>query len=229
MKIRCLLFDLDGTLVDSRDDLADAVNLTLSEMKLATLPVAAVYDFIGEGVFNLLDRSLSASAKTAASEQLTNRGVEIFRRHYEANCLVKTRLYDGVAAALAGMDGWQKAVVTNKPRDFSVKILEAFGIASHFALVAGGDSFPERKPSPLPLLRTAEKLACAPGECLMIGDSRVDVEAGKNAGMRTVGLTGGFRGRAELERAGADYLVADFAELARLLRLVDHPGRAEAS
>lgn len=226
MNIRLLLFDLDGTLIDSRDDLADSVNLTLEELNFPTLPAAAVYDFIGEGVFNLLHRSLSASLQKEADEALTDRGVALFRRHYEANCLVKTRLYDGVGETLAALEGFQKAVVTNKPRDFSVKILEAFGIAGHFAFVAGGDTFPERKPSARPLLATAEKLNAAPAEALMIGDSRVDIEAGKNARIKTCGLTNGFRGRDELVAAGADFLLDDFRELKDLLRATNNSGAA---
>ncbi len=224
MKIRLLLFDLDGTLIDSRDDLADSVNLTLAEMKYKTLPVAQIADFIGEGVHNLLRRSLSASRDDEAGEDLTDRGVEVFRRHYLANCLVKTRLYDGVAETLDRLAGFDKAVITNKPRDFSEKILAHFGLLRHFPAVAGGDTYAERKPSPLPLLETAALFGAAPAECLMIGDSRVDIEAGKNAGVKTCGLTGGFRGREELERAGADFLLGDFRELTRVLSDLNESG-----
>jgi phosphoglycolate phosphatase len=219
MKFRLLLFDLDGTLIDSRDDLADSVNLTLGALKLETLPTETIAGFIGEGVFNLINRSIGASLKKDADEDFANRGVEIFRTIYRENCLVKTKLYAGVGATLAGLADFQKAVITNKPHDFSVKILEALGIGQYFEAVAGGDSFPERKPSPVPLLKTAERLNCRPEECLMIGDSRVDIEAGKNARIKTVGLAGGFRGRAELEKAGADYLLEDFTELPRILTL----------
>lgn len=217
MNFRCLLFDLDGTLIDSRDDLADSVNLTLSEMKLETLPTATISSFIGEGVFNLLHRSLSASLKKDAGEDLANQGVEVFRRFYNENCLIKTKLYDGVAETLDELKTFQKAVITNKPHDFSMKILEALGVLQYFVLISGGDSYSERKPSPVPLLKTAEKLNCSPEECLMIGDSRVDIEAGKNAGIKTCGLISGFRGRDELEKAGADFLLENFGELRRIL------------
>ncbi len=217
MQIRLLLFDLDGTLIDSRDDLANSVNLTLSKMQLETLPTETVASFIGEGIYNLLHRSLSASLKKDADEDFTNRSVEIFRRIYNENCLVKTKLYEGVAETLDELKAFQKAVITNKPHDFSMKILEALGILRYFALISGGDSFPERKPSPVPLLKTAQKLSCLPEDCLMIGDSRVDIEAGKNANIKTCGLINGFRGSDELEKAGADFLLESFSDLRQIL------------
>ena len=217
MNFKCLLFDLDGTLIESRDDLADSVNLTLSELKLARLPTETIYRFIGEGVFNLLDRSISASLQSEAARDFSEQGVEVFRRIYAENCLVKTKLYDGVAETLEKLSDYKKAVITNKPRDFSVRILADLGVLQCFEIISGGDSFPERKPSPVPLLRTAENLGFPVEECLMIGDSRVDIEAGKNAQMKTCGCVFGFRGRRELETAGADFMLENFAHLISLL------------
>lgn len=217
MNFKCLLFDLDGTLIDSRDDLADSVNLTLCELNLEKLSSETVYNFIGEGVFNLIDRSISASLKRDSTEEFSNNGVEIFRGIYNENCLVKTKLYDGVKETLEELKDFKKAVITNKPHDFSVKILDELEILQHFQFVAGGDSFPERKPNAMPLLKTAEILGFSPEECLMIGDSRVDIEAGKNAKMETCGCVFGFRGRDELEKAGADFLIEKFSDLRKIL------------
>ena len=212
-----MLFDLDGTLIDSRDDLADSVNLMLSELNLANLPSETIYNFIGEGVFNLVNRSISASLQRESEIDFSNHGVEIFRKIYAENCLIKTKLYEGVSETLDELGDYQKAVITNKPHDFSVKILDELGIAKYFAEVVCGDSFPERKPSPVPILRTMEKLGFSAEECLMIGDSRVDIEAGKNAKMKTCGCIFGFRGRDELEKAGADYLIEKFSDLTQIL------------
>lgn len=219
MTVKCLLFDLDGTLIDSRDDLADSVNLTLSELNLVNLPSETIYNFIGEGVFNLINRSISASLKGESEIDFSNHGVEIFRKIYAENCLVKTKLYKDVAETLDELGDYQKAVITNKPHDFSVKILEGLGISHHFKIVCGGDSFAQRKPSPIPLLETAKSLNCLPEECLMIGDSWVDIEAGKNANIKTCGCIFGFRGRDELEKAGANYLIEKFADLKLLVRI----------
>lgn len=217
MSFKCLLFDLDGTLIDSRDDLADSVNLTLCELELEKLSSETVYNFIGEGVFNLLDRSISASLKQASTEEFLNRSVEIFRGIYNENYLVKTKLYDGVKETLEELKDYKKAVITNKPHDFSEKILGELEILQYFQFVSGGDSFSERKPHSMPLLKTAEMLGFMPKECLMIGDSRVDIEAGKNAEIKTCGCVFGFRGRDELEKAGANFLIEKFSELPKLI------------
>lgn len=217
MIFKCLLFDLDGTLIDSRDDLADSVNLMLAELNLANLPSETIYNFIGEGVFNLVNRSISASLQKESDQDFSNFGVEVFRKIYAENLVTKTKLYEGVAETLEKLSVFPKAVVTNKPHDFSVEILEKLGIAEHFSLVIGGDIFPERKPSPLPLLRTIEKLGFTTKESLMIGDSRIDIEAGKNAKIKTCGCIFGFRGRDELEKAGADFLIEKFSDLQSLL------------
>jgi phosphoglycolate phosphatase len=213
MKYRCLLFDLDGTLVDSRADITDSLNLTLAEMGRTTLPAETVHGFIGEGVRLLLERALRA---TQTSEPLTDEvegAWQIYERQYRIHMLDQTRPYPGVAATLEALQAWPKAVVTNKPYEFTADLLEGVGLLKHFAVVLGGNSLPERKPSPLMLLEAARLCETAPAECLMIGDSWVDIEAGRKAGMQTVGYVGGFRGRAELESAGANYLIERFDEL----------------
>jgi phosphoglycolate phosphatase len=223
MNLKALFFDLDGTLINSRDDLADSVNLALAAMGFATLPFEMIAGFVGGGIFNLLNRSLSASMGETASEELTAQAVERFREIYIDNCVVKTELYDGVVETLEALGPIKKVVVTNKPLRFSMKILHALGVSGYFEFVTGGDSFAERKPHAMPLLETARLLNVAPEDCIMIGDSGIDIEAGKNAGMRTIGCTFGFRGRAELEKAGADHLIDEFVELAPLLRSLKEP------
>jgi phosphoglycolate phosphatase len=219
MSFKCLLFDLDGTLIDSRDDLADSVNLMLSELKLTNLPSEMIYNFIGEGVSNLVNRSISASLQKESDKDFSNFGVEVFREIYAGNLVTKTNLYESVAETLEKLGDFPKAVVTNKPRDFSFEILEKLGISQHFLFVAGGETFSERKPSAVPLVRTAEMLGFTAEESLMIGDSRVDIEAGKNARMKTCGCIFGFRGREELEKVGADFLIEKFSDLLTLLNL----------
>jgi phosphoglycolate phosphatase len=217
MRIKCLLFDLDGTLIYSRDDLADSVNLMLAELKLANLPLETIYNFIGEGVFNLVNRSISTSLQKESDKDFSNFGVEVFRKIYAENLVTKTKLYKGVVETLEKLDDFPKAVVTNKPHDFSILILEKLNILQYFSLIFGGDSFSERKPSPVPLLSAVEKLGFTVEESLMIGDSRIDIEAGKNAKMQTCGCLFGFRGRNELEKAGADFLIEKFSDLDKIL------------
>jgi phosphoglycolate phosphatase len=213
MKYRCLLFDLDGTLVDSRADITNSLNLTLAEMGRAVLPAETVHGFIGEGVRLLLERALRATQTTEPSTHDVENAWQIYQRQYSAHMLDQTRLYPGVAETLEDLRAWPKAVVTNKPYEFTAELLERIGLLKHFKVVLGGNSLPERKPSPLMLLEAARRCEIAPVECLMIGDSWVDIEAGRKAGMQTVGYVGGFRGRAELEAAGANYLIEEFNEL----------------
>lgn len=231
MKYTCLLFDLDGTLVDSRADLAASVNLMLGELGRERLPDEAIIGFVGEGARLLVERSLRASqglSDETAPNGLNNpsnpsngqigAALAVFMRHYRDHLMDRTELYPGVREALDRLDGIPKAIITNKPYQFSVAILEALGLSDRFPVVIGGDSLPERKPSPLMLLEGARRCGATPAQTLMIGDSRIDIAAGRNAGMATCGFVGGFRGRDELLAAGADLLFERFEELPDLLR-----------
>jgi phosphoglycolate phosphatase len=217
MSYQCLLFDLDGTLVDSRADLAYAINLTLAELGRETLPDTRVIGFVGEGARLLVERALRATQSGAPEESDIDGALEIFRRHYGEHLLDQTRVYPEVEQTLARLTRIPKAVVTNKPYDFTIKLLEGVGLLSYFDVVFGGDSLAERKPSPMMLIEAARKCAAPLSECLMIGDSRVDVEAGRAASMKTCGYIPGFRGRTELVEAGVDYLIERFNELCALV------------
>ena len=218
MTYRCLLFDLDGTLIDSRADLTTSINLMLDELGRAPLSLERVVTLIGEGVRLLVESALRATQESEPQDAEIDRALEIYRRHYRVHLLDQTRAYPGVYETLAALRYLPKAVITNKPYDFSLHILEALGLRSHFEVILGGDSLPERKPSPLPLLEAARRCGCAPAESLMIGDSQVDVLAGRAAGMMTCGFVAGFRGREELVAAGADVLIERFEELLKVMR-----------
>jgi phosphoglycolate phosphatase len=213
MQYQCLLFDLDGTLVDSRVDLTNAVNLMLQEFGHRPLPDSRVINFIGEGARLLVERSLREVQEDLISTDEVDRALEVFRRHYRAHLLDQTHLYPEVEETLAALPPLPKAVVTNKPHDLTVALLEGIGLRKYFSVVLGGDSLPERKPSPMMLAEAARLSNAEPGGCLMIGDSRIDIAAGKAAGMKTCGYIAGFRGRTELAEAGADYLIERFGEL----------------
>ncbi|HZS04584.1 MAG TPA: phosphoglycolate phosphatase [Blastocatellia bacterium] len=213
----CLLFDLDGTLIDSRADLANSVNLMLAELGRGPLPRERVLGFVGEGVRLLVERALRAGFGREVRDAEIERALGIYLRHYGEHLLDETKLYPGVAETLAALTHIPKAVVTNKPYQFTATILERLGVLSHFAAVLGGDSLPERKPAPQPLVEAARRCGRDPAECLMVGDSRVDVVAGHAAGMKTCGFVAGFRGRDELVEAGADLLIERFSELQEVI------------
>ncbi|MBI1761234.1 MAG: phosphoglycolate phosphatase [Acidobacteria bacterium] len=217
MKFRCLLFDLDGTLVDSRADITNSLNLTLAELGRPTLPAETVRLFIGEGVRLLLERALRATQSAEVQSSEVEHALKIYQRHYHAHLLDQTKLYPEVTETLASLNALPKAIVTNKPFAFTQPLLDGLGIAQYFRVVFGGDSLPERKPSPLMLLEAARHCEVEPAECLMIGDSWIDVEAGRKAGMKTAGYVSGFRGRTELEAAGANYLIERFSEITALV------------
>lgn len=213
MNYSCLLFDLDGTLVDSRADLTTSINLMLDELGRAPLPTERAVTFVGEGVRLLIQRALRATQEWEPQDAEVDHATEIYRRHYRVHLLDQTRVYPEVHETLAALRHLPKAVVTNKPYEFSLLIIEALDLRSHFEVVLGSDSLPERKPSPQPLLEAARQCGCAPAQCLMVGDSRIDILAGRAAGMVTCGFVAGFRGREELVAAGADVLIERFGEL----------------
>ncbi len=220
MHYQCLLFDLDGTLVDSRADLINSVNLMLEELGRRPLPDSRVFSFIGEGARLLVERALRATqnGKDGEPEMAeVDQALKTFQRHYREHLLDQTRVYPEVEETLGRLGRLPKVVVTNKPYEFTVALLEGIGLLDHFQVILGGDSLPERKPSPMMLLEAARRCDARVSNCLMVGDSRVDVEAGRSAGMKTCGYVPGFRGRTELAEAGADYLIERFSELRMLI------------
>jgi len=217
MSYKCLLFDLDGTLVDSRADLANSVNLMLAELGREALHDSRVLAFVGEGARLLVERALTATQHDPPLEPELDHALEVFRRHYREHLLDQTRAYPDVVETLARLGHLPKAIVTNKPYDFTVALLEGLGLLSHFQVVFGGDSLPERKPSPMMLLEAARQCGVAPSTCLMVGDTKFDVAAGRAAGMKTCGYIPGFRGRTELAEAGADFMIERFRELCVLV------------
>ncbi len=217
MKYQCLLFDLDGTLVDSRADLIKSINLMLVEFGREGLPDERVINFVGEGARLLVERALRSTGETAPQTSEIDRALEAFGRHYREHLLDRTTIYPEVEETLTTLAHIPKAVVTNKPYEFTIALLDGIGLHKHFDIILGGDSLPERKPSPSMLLEAVRRCAAAPRMSLMIGDTRVDVAAGKAAGMETCGYIPGFRGRTELTEAGADYLIERFSELIGLV------------
>jgi phosphoglycolate phosphatase len=217
MSYQCLLFDLDGTLVNSRADLINSINLTLAELGRETLPDSRVINFVGEGARLLIERSLRATQAADPQSSEIDYALKIFRRHYREHLLDQTRAYPEVEQTLRRLAHVPKAVVTNKPYEFTVALLDGVGLLSHFEIIFGGDSLAERKPSPMMLLEAARQSGAEVSKCLMVGDTRVDVEAGRAAGMKTCGYIPGFRGRTELVEAGVDYVIERFSELCAIV------------
>ncbi|HEY6101411.1 MAG TPA: HAD-IA family hydrolase [Anaeromyxobacter sp.] len=203
---RLAIFDLDGTLVDSLDDLRASVNHALRTVGLPPRSREEVQGFVGEGVRVLLERAV------APEVQLLEPALAAWRPHYDAHCLDHTRPYPGIEALLAGA-GRVLAVHTNKPGGLARKVLAGLGLLPRFAAVTGGDEAP-RKPDPGGAREIMARLGASPGETVFVGDSRVDAATARAAGVRFVAVTWGFASRAELASAGATAFADSAAELA---------------
>ncbi|WP_309637335.1 phosphoglycolate phosphatase [Halomonas mongoliensis] len=213
--IDLVAFDLDGTLIDSVPDLAAAVDATLSELGLPEAGEKKVSLWVGNGALKLVERALAdALGETPSSERLAL-GHQRFLYHYGRDVGSRTRLYPGVVEALDALRarGLPLALVTNKPFAFIAPLLEGLGLAEHFALCLGGDSLPEKKPHPAPLLHLASHFDLAPSRCLMVGDSRHDIAAGRAAGFRTLAVPYGYNHGEPVQASGPDGMVESLAEL----------------
>ncbi len=210
--IRLLIFDLDGTLVDSKLDLALSVNAMRERMGLASLAHEVIASYVGQGVAALIRRALGESA----SDEDVQRGLAMFLEYYRAHMLDNTRVYPGVREALLELGSRKLAVLTNKSVNFSREMLERLGIARFFAFIYGGNSFAQKKPDPVGVHRLIRDTGATPSETLIVGDSDTDVLTGRNAGVWTCGVTYGF-GASTLEESPPDLLVADLRELPPLL------------
>lgn len=224
--MQLIIFDLDGTLVDSLPDLVLAVNDTMAEYGRPPVGRERVAPWIGRGSRVLLQAALAHhGVDTAASDFDFEQAFARFMVHYGEHLLGQTRLYGGVADTLATLAarGITMAVCTNKPERFLAPLLQGLQIDHYFAALLGGDSLAERKPHPGPLLHLARQFGVGVGECLMVGDSRHDVEAARAAGMAVVGLRHGYGGDRDFAIAPPDRVLDSMAELPAWLDRCDGP------
>ena len=212
MRPKLLIFDLDGTLIDSRKDIAIAANHTRKKLGFGPQDPEFISRQIGGGVRSLLKRILPEIHDGHLKE-----GLEIFREFYFEHCLDHTHLYKGTVEMIHKLSHVKLAVVTNKPTHMSEKILQGLGVRKSFADVRGGDDLVKKKPDPVMLLEVLTDLHLLPDDAVMIGDSPVDVEAARRAKMRVCGVTyGGIGDTKELVHAKPDYLAHTPADLVTL-------------
>lgn len=212
-----IIFDLDGTLVDSRRDLAAALNHARSHFGLPPLEVERVARLVGDGVRVLLERGFAT-----VDPNVVEAALRLFLPWYEEHCLDQTTLYPGVREGLAELADRKLAVVTNKPERFSRKILSGLDVAGCFAHVIGGDSGPARKPDPAGIRAVLERTGVSAERALVVGDSLHDLRAARAAGVRAAAVTYGFGDEAELRAAQPDFVFARFGELPARLERDDH-------
>jgi phosphoglycolate phosphatase len=205
-----LIFDLDGTLVDSKLDLVHSVNAARGLMNLPPISGELVSSYVGNGAPVLMRRALGPEA----SEVDVARGLEFFLAYYRAHMLDNTRLYPGVKEALDRLRdaGVKMAVLTNKPVRFSRSIVEGLGLKQHFFQIYGGNSFEQKKPDPIGIETLLGESGLARERTIMVGDSGVDVQTARNAQVQACGVSYGFQPESFVEYP-PDFVVDDMSEL----------------
>ena len=213
--IRLLVFDLDGTLIDSKLDLALSINATRKEYGLDPLPHETIFGFIGDGARALIQRSLAEEGTEEQSDERVDEALRFFIRTYSEHALDNTVPYAGVREGLERLsgDGRTLTVLTNKPEQISRKILAGMDLERHFRAIYGGNSFDTKKPDPQGLIATLKEFGAAPREALVIGDSPIDVETARNAGAWVCGVSYGIASH-ELKDAEPDFCIESLEELA---------------
>ncbi len=217
-KIKLVIFDLDGTLIDSRLDLVHSVNAALRHIGRPELPDDVIASYVGDGAPILIQRALGGEM---VPEAVIRKGLEFFLSYYREHKLDHTTVYAGISEALAAIQssgngsGRKMAVLSNKPVIPSRAIVEALGLGAFFSQIYGGNSFPTKKPDPEGARKLLEESGVRPEQAAIVGDSHVDVRTGRNAGMWTVGVSYGFATHT-LEDEPPDVLVDRPEELAEV-------------
>ncbi|MFH1017740.1 MAG: HAD-IA family hydrolase [Pseudomonadota bacterium] len=209
--IDLFIFDLDGTLIDSSRDIANAVNHALGRVGLPAWPLETVRLSIGNGTRILVQKAVQGH------EECFEDAFRIFSDYYGRHLLDHTRLYPGVARTLERLRAFKLAVLSNKRQIYCDPIIDGLRLRKIFSCVLGGDVLPQKKPDPAPILYILKKLDVEPRRAVMVGDSPVDVAAGRAAGTHTIGLTDGFSPSQEIVQARPDLTIGNVTEIDRYI------------
>ena len=214
-----ILVDLDGTLVDSVPDLAFCVNELMTRLGRPTWGEDKVRAWVGNGVDRLVKRALTGEMHGEPEAALFERAIAIYSELYQVNNAVRSRLFPGVREGLARMQaaGYRLGCVTNKAARFTEPVLRDLGIRDHFGIVVSGDTTPQKKPHPAPLLHAAEFFKVPPERAMMLGDSRHDVDAARAAGFAVVCVSYGYNHGEDIRSTRPDAVIDSFIELPDLL------------
>jgi len=207
-----VIFDLDGTLIDSKLDLANSVNFTRQQMGLSVFEHRLIFSYIGDGATMLIRRAMGEGL----GESDVQRALEIFLAHYREHLLDNTTLYPGVAEALDALQSLKLAVLTNKPLRPTQAILQGLQIHNRFAVIYGGNSFEQKKPHPVGIEQILSDTGAKRERTLMVGDSYIDIQTGRNAAVATCGVTYGLASDT-LHEPKPDFLIDDLRQLSRIV------------
>ncbi len=218
--VQAVALDLDGTLLDTLPDIAEAANRMLDDLGRERTDLATVRSYIGDGIPRLTKRLLAGSRDGEADSALFERALPLFQRHYRDTFTLTSRPFPGVLDGLGCMRalGLRLACVTNKAIAFSAPLLDATGLTGYLDLVIGGDSLPSKKPDPGPLLHVAQQFSVSPAGLLVIGDSDNDSRAGRAAGCPVFLVPYGYTGGRDVRELDADAIVIDLVEACSLIQ-----------
>lgn len=208
--IKIIMFDLDGTLVDSSVDITNALNFAIEPYGIGKMTVKETIGMVGEGLTRLVEKILGSERAAIVPEVLKR-----FVGYYSEHLVEFTVPYRGVRETLERLDDYRKAVISNKREALSRRLLEELGFAKYFDVILGSDSVEEKKPSPKPIMKVLESFSIKPAEAVIVGDSNYDIDAGRAAGITTIAVSYGFRDIASLR--GADFIIGDIGELVAIL------------
>lgn len=210
-KISLIIYDFDGTLVDTLFDIADAVNLALNELGLRILSRETIRKYVGKGVEKLMAQSTEGTGYTDLSQ-----ASKLFRKHYSKNLMNHTRFYPSGREILDHFRDKKQAICSNKPEEFVRRILESLGSLESFGAILGGDSLKSKKPDPEGLLYLLDRFQCSQEQAVLVGDSPVDIETGKRAGVFTCVVSFGLGDPKEIALAEPDCSIDHLSELKKL-------------
>ncbi len=212
MAIRLIIFDLDGTLVDSVEDISNALNYALEPYGIESLTPTEVAGMVGDGTVKLIEKTLAKHNLVLDTEQLVRR----FAEYYGPHTADHTKAYPGVVETLEALSRYKKAVVSNKYEAFTKKTLDALGLSKYFDMLVCADSIHDRKPSPIPIYHVLFTLDVQAEEAMIVGDSNIDINAGKAASIKTVAVTHGY-GKSGFHEE-ADFVIASMPELIDIVK-----------
>ncbi len=217
--IDLVIFDLDGTLVDSVPDLAWSANRTLEKLGLPLVEEAKARDYVGNGLETFIKRFLTQKMDGEPEPALYAKALKIFDKHYANNVAQFSQLYDGTLACLKMLrsKGFKMALATNKAQRYTHILLTHLQIEEYFEVVVGGDTVAQKKPDPMPLLHTARICDVAVQRCIMVGDSRHDIAAAKAAGMKVVAVPYGYNHGEDIANFKPDHIIDSLEKLPALL------------